>query len=70
MLRASGSGVLVASLPSGPLRRAATALLGNTASTMAPALAHALVSRAQTLTAHAPAKPAAGPAIQPEGVHA
>jgi hypothetical protein len=71
MLRTSGLGVLIASLPSGPLRRAACALLGSTASTMAQALAHTLVSRAQTLTVRAPALHTQGPATQsPEGVHA
>jgi len=53
MLRTSGLGVLLASLPSGPLRRAAAALLGSTASTMASALAHTLVSRAQAMTVRA-----------------
>jgi len=71
MLRTSGLGVLLASLPSGPLRRAATALLGSTASTMAPALAHTLVSRAQTLTVRPPAVRTQGPTTQsPEGVSA
>jgi len=71
MLRTSGLGVLLASLPNGPLRRAATALLGSTASTMAAALAHALVSRAQTLaTRQAPVR-SQGPATKsPEGVNA
>jgi hypothetical protein len=71
MLRTSGLGVLLASLPSGPLRRAATALLGSAASTMAPALAHTLVSRAQTMTVRTPAMRTQGPANKaPEGVNA
>ena len=71
MLRTSGLGVLLASLPNGPLRRAATALLGSTASTMAAALAQALVSRAQTLTARQAPVRTQGPAARsPEGVSA
>lgn len=71
MLRTSGLGVLLASLPSGPLRRAATAVLGSTASTMAPALAQSLVARAQTLTVRKPAARTQGPNTKsPEGVHA
>jgi hypothetical protein len=70
MLRTSGSGVLLASLPNGALRRAATALLGGNASTMAPALAHTLVARAQSLLVRAPMR-SQGPANKsPEGVNA
>lgn len=70
VLRTSGLGVLLASLPSGPLRRAASALLGSTASAMAPALAQALVSRAQTLTVRTPPSRTQGPAKSPEGANA
>ena len=70
VLRTSGLGVLLASLPSGPLRRAASALLGSTASAMAPALAQALVSRAQTLTVRTPSSRTQGPAKSPEGANA
>jgi hypothetical protein len=71
VLRTSGLGVLLASLPSGPLRRAASALLGSTASAMAPALAQALVSRAQTLTVRTPPMRTHGPAAKsPQGVNA
>ncbi|HSW22731.1 MAG TPA: hypothetical protein VLJ62_08185, partial [Burkholderiaceae bacterium] len=71
MLRTSGLGVLLASLPNGPLRRAATALLGSTALTMAAALAQALVSRAQTLTARPAPVRTQGPAAKShEGVNA
>jgi hypothetical protein len=71
MLRSSGLGVLLASLPSGPLRRAATALLGSTASTMAAALAQALVTRAQTLTVRTPTVRTQGPTTRsPEGASA
>jgi len=72
MLRTSGLGVLLASLPSGPLRRAATAVLGTTASTMAPALAQSLVTRAQTLTVQrAPGARTQPPPNKPaEGVRA
>jgi len=49
MLRTSGLAVLIASLPSGGLRRAAVAMLGTTASSMAQVLAQSLVSRAQAL---------------------
>jgi hypothetical protein len=70
MLRTSGIGVLLASLPSGPLRRAATALLGSTASTMAPALAQSLVSRAQSMTTRGPASKTPGATTKNEGVAA
>jgi len=70
MLRTSGVGVLLASLPGGPLRRAAVATLGSTASAMAPALAQALVARAQSLTARTPPRTPGPVAHAPEGAQA
>jgi len=54
LLRTSGLAVLQASLSNATLRRAAASMLGNHASTMAPALAQSLVARAQTLVVRTP----------------
>ena len=62
MLRTSGLAVLIASLPNGGLRRAAVAMLGTTASSMAQALAQSLVSRAQALVARN--APTSAPAVK------
>jgi len=52
LLQAGGAGVLLASLPHGPLRRAAAAVLGPAVElALTPALAHTLVARTQALAA-------------------
>jgi hypothetical protein len=54
LLQAGGAGVLLASLPAGPLRRAAAALLGPAVDlALTPALAHTLIARTQALAAGA-----------------
>lgn len=67
-LRSTGLAVLLASLASGSLRRAAGAALGTQASSMAQVLAHSLVARAQKLGA--PRAPRASAAKSPAGVNA
>ena len=62
LLRAAGVGVLLASLPAGPLRRAAGALLAPLgASAMVGALAQSLVARTLLLAEQAGASSVAAP---------
>jgi hypothetical protein len=64
LLQASGSSVLLASLPHGALRHAACAALAPAQpSTMAPELAQTLVARAQALAAYGPATAAGAEAV-------
>lgn len=59
-LQSSGAAVLLAALPDGPLRRAATAALSSAAAPMTGELAQSLIQRARALSAQGAAAPATG----------